>query len=727
MKLAPITIACLSLLSGLAAAQGTPGGAPGADDTPAPRPGARIERIEITARPQTDTDLRRRAPVAKQIYGREEIDKYGDTSVADVLKRLPGVNIQGGSPRMRGLGSGYTLILINGDPAPPGFQFDQLNPNQIERIEITRGPTADQSAQAVAGAINIILKEAPKVSQRDLRLGLAYNAVRPTPSASFTYGERQGGLSLSLPVSLFQWRSVNRSEIERFTAGSNGQPSAAVQQSRNDSWGTGINTSPRINWKISDDESASAQFFAQRGEWNNRQSFTNQVLLGQPALDASNFFEGTWQNLRTNLQWNNRFSESQRIELKAGVQHSKNTFDGLTSAQRRTVGDNRDRSITQGGKYGQFIGDSHTLSAGWELEWRQRDETRTITENGAPQLVDFEGQPFRARISRQAFFVQDEWEISPQWATYLGLRTERIETRSQGTGDAVRNISRVTTPLWHLTYKLDPKARDIIRASLTRSYKAPELSALVARPSLSGLFPDTTRPNTEASPDRRGNPTLKPELATGLDIAYEKYLTGGAMFSIGAFHRSVEDLVRSVTTLETVPWATVPRFVTTPVNFSKARTTGLEFEIKGRAGELLPSVFDTKTALNLRASLNYYRSRVDAVPGPDNRLDNQQPWSGNLGFDYRFAALPLSVGSSLAYTPGYRTQQTNVQALEQTRVRSLDAFALWNFSRTLSVRLGVNNIAPLDSATRTSFNSGDSTRTTREGRAFYSANLEMKL
>ncbi|RVU43848.1 TonB-dependent receptor plug domain-containing protein [Rubrivivax rivuli] len=727
MKPAPITAACLSLIAGLAAAQGTPGGAPGAEDTPAPRPGARIERVEITARPQTDTDLRRRAPVAKQIYGREEIDKYGDTSVADVLKRLPGVNIQGGAPRMRGLGSGYTLILINGDPAPPGFQFDQLNPNQIERIEITRGPTADQSAQAVAGAINIILKEAPKVSQRDLRLGLAYNAVRPTPSASFTYGERQGGLSLSLPVSLFQWRAVNRSEIERFTAGSNGQPSAAVQQSRNDSWGTGINTSPRINWKISDDESASAQFFAQRGEWNNRQSYTNQVLLGQPALDASNFFEGTWQNLRTNLQWNNRFSESQRIELKAGVQHSKNTFDGLTSAQRRTVGDNRDRSITQGGKYGQFIGDSHTLSAGWELEWRQRDETRTITENGAPQLVDFEGQPFRARISRQAFFVQDEWEISPQWATYLGLRTERIETRSQGTGDAVRNISRVTTPLWHLTYKLDPKARDIIRASLTRSYKAPELSALVARPSLSGLFTDTTRPNTQASPDRRGNPALKPELATGLDIAYEKYLTGGAMFSIGAFHRSVEDLVRSVTTLETVPWATVPRFVTTPVNFSKARTTGLEFEIKGRAGELLPSLFDAKTALNLRASLNYYRSRVDAVPGPDNRLDNQQPWSGNLGFDYRFAALPLSVGSSLAYTPGYRTQQTSVQALEQTRVRSLDAFALWNFSRTVSVRLGVNNIAPLDSATRTSFTSGDSSRTTREGRAFYSANLEMKL
>ena len=728
MKLAPITAACMALVSGACAAQDAPGGAPGTGgDSATPRPGARIERIEVTARPQTDTDLRRRAPVAKQIYGREEIDKYGDTSVSDVLKRLPGVNIQGGAPRMRGLGSGYTLVLINGDPAPPGFQFDQLNPSQIERIEVTRGPTADQSAQAVAGAINIILKDAPKVSQRDLRLGLGYNAVRPTPSASFTYGERQGGLALSLPVSVFQWRNVNNSEIERQTDGLDGQPSIAIQNSRQDNWGLGFNTSPRVNWKISEDESASAQFFAQRGEWNSRQSYNNKVLLGRPSLDADNFFQGTWQNLRSNWQWNSRFSESQRIELKLGTQVSKNTFDGLTSAQRRVVGDNRDRSLTQAGKYGQFIGESHTLSAGWELEWRQRDEKRNITEKGESQLADFEGQPFSARIARQALFIQDEWEISPQWATYLGLRSERIATRSEGLAEPVNNVSRVTTPLWHLTYKLDPKARDIIRASLTRSYKAPELSTLLVRPQLSGLFVDTTQPNSEASPDRRGNPGLKPELATGLDIAYERYLAGGAMFSIGTFHRSVNNLVRNVTSLQTVSYATVPRYVSTPVNFSKASTTGLEFEIKGRAGELLPSVFDTKTALNLRASLNYYRSRVDAVQAPNNRLDNQQPWSGNLGFDYRFAGLPLSVGSSLAYTPGYLTRQTNVQQLEQSRARSLDAFALWNFSRTVSLRVAANNIAPLDNTTRSSFSGGDATRTEREGRSFYSANLEMKL
>ena len=723
MNHAPLAAVGLAMVSLAAVAQDVPG-VPG---DAAPRPGARIERIEVTARPQSDTELRRRAPVAKQIYGREEIDKYGDTSVSDLLKRLPGVNIQGGAPRMRGLGSGYTLVLINGDPAPPGFQFDQLNPSQVERIEITRGPTADQSAQAVAGAINIILKDAPKVSQRDLRLGLGYNAVRPTAAGSFTYGERAGGLALSLPVSLFEWRNLNRSVTERQTAGLDGQPSSAEQTSRQDNWGHGFNTAPRVNWKISDDESASAQFFAQRGEWNNRTAYTNQVLRGQPSLEPDNVFQGTWQNLRSNLQWNNRFSEMQRIELRLGGGASKGTFDGSTSTQRRTVGDNRDRNLTQSGKYGQFIGEAHTLSAGWELEWRQRDETRTVTENGQPQLPGFEGQPFGARIARQALYIQDEWELSPQWSTYLGLRSERIDTQSKGLADRVRNLSRVTTPLWHLNYKLDPKGRDLIRASLTRSYKAPELNALLARPTLSGLITDTTRPNSEASPDRRGNPALEPELATGLDIAYERYLPGGAMFSVGGFHRSVDNLVRNVTRLETVPWARVPRYVSTPVNFSKATTNGLEFELKGRAAELLPALFDAKTALNLRASLNYYRSRVAAVEGPNNRLDNQQPWSGNLGFDYRFAGLPLSIGSSLAHTPGYVTRQTNAQSLDQSAARSLDAFALWNFSRTVSLRVSANNIAPLDSATRSTFTSGDSTRTEREGRTFFGANLELRL
>lgn len=63
------------------------------------------QKVEVTAQPLTDTDQRRRDPVAKTIYGRDELDKQGDTSLSDVLKRLPGINMQGGAPRLRGLGA----------------------------------------------------------------------------------------------------------------------------------------------------------------------------------------------------------------------------------------------------------------------------------------------------------------------------------------------------------------------------------------------------------------------------------------------------------------------------------------------------------------------------------------------------------------------------------------------------------------------------------------------
>ena len=721
--------ACLLTLSTAALAQDVPG-APGTD-APARAPGARLDRVEVRARPQSDTELRRRAPVAKQVYGREEMDQFGDTNVADVLKRLPGVSMQGNSPRMRGLGSGYTLILINGDPAPPGFQFDQLNPSQVERIEVTRGTTADRSAQAVAGTINIILKDAPRVAQRDLRLGANYSAVRPTANANITIGERSGGVAVSLPLSVFEWRNYFNSEVERQTAGTDGLPSHVLQQARQDNRGYGLNFAPRLNWKRSDEESATGQVFAQRGQWRSAYLYSNTVLAGQPAVEPNNSFEGTWQNFRGNGQWNRRFSADGNAELKLSANDSRGTFDGLTDTGRRTVGDNRDRSLTQAGKLSHFIGDEHTLSLGWDLEWRRRDETRTVTDNGVLQQADYDGQTFGARIQRQAVYVQDEWEISPQWATYLGLRSERIRTESRGLADAVVNTSQVTTPVWHLNYKLDPngpsKGKDMVRASLTRSYKAPELNSLLARPVYSSLFRDLSLPNTAASPDRIGNPALKPELATGLDLAFESYLPGGGVFSIGGFHRSVSNLIRNVTTGPTVQGTNAPRYVSMPVNFSKARTTGLELELKGRAGELLPALFSAQLPLNLRGSLNVYRSQVRALDGPDNRLDGQQPWSGNLGFDYRLSQAPVSVGASLAYTPGYRTQQTAVQALDQVRARSLDAFVLWNINRGMGLRVAASNLAPLDSESRTDFGGGDYTRNLRQGRTFYSLGLDIKL
>lgn len=695
-----------------------------------------LERVEVRRAQPLDTDLRRRQPVAKQIYGREELDKYGDSQLSDVLKRLPGVNVSGGQLRMRGLGGAFTQILVNGEPAPPGFSIENLNPAQVERIEVSKAPTADQSAQAIAGTVNIILKDAPRVVQKDLRLGLAYNHDKPVLNGSFTYGDRKGGVGAVLPISFFSWRLLNRTQSLRLGDDATLQPQQLASEGWDMPYGHGLNVSPRLNWKLGDDESLTLQAFAIHNNFRNVGETHTTVLSGSAPNSVDDRFtnRGSFKAARLNFQYNNRFSEDRRIELRAGVGGGGADFEtrvlgrnaaGLQTVDRHTTGEGKNRGATLSGKYSQFVGDVHSVTAGAELERRTRDETRNTVENGVALLPGIEGQPYDATITRSALFVQDEWEIGPQWSAYLGLRNERIRTESEGVGSSFQSTSSVLTPLLHLNYKFDPKARDMIRASLTRSYKAPDVQQLIARPTINTNYP-SSGPNTETAPDRVGNPDLRPELATGLDIAYEQYLSGGGLVSVGVFHRRITGLIRNSLSRQTVSWATVPRWVAMPINLSRANTSGLELELKGRAGELMPSLFAPTTALNLRASLSVYHSTVKDIPGPDNRLEQQQPWSLNLGADYRMKALPVSMGVSLAFTPGYEVQQSTLTRLETGRVRTVDAFALWNVAKADSLRFSVQNLAPVGNRSNSYLSNGDYSLSERRAKSWFAVNWEHK-
>ena len=55
------------------------------------------------------------------------------------------------------------------------------------------------------------------------------------------------------------------------------------------------------------------------------------------------------------------------------------------------------------------------------------------------------------------------------------------------------NLSSVWTPLLHAVYKFDPKSRDQVRMSLTRSYKAPGIGSLLARPQINAAYTNTSQ------------------------------------------------------------------------------------------------------------------------------------------------------------------------------------------------------------------------------------------
>jgi iron complex outermembrane receptor protein len=62
-------------------------------------------------------------------------------------------------------------------------------------------------------------------------------------------------------------------------------------------------------------------------------------------------------------------------------------------------------------------------------------------------------------------------------------------------------------------------------------------------------------------PDSAGNPDLMPELAVGLDVAFEHYLSGGGLLSANVFVRKIDTLMRNRVALESVSWADAPRWV----------------------------------------------------------------------------------------------------------------------------------------------------------------------
>jgi outer membrane receptor for ferrienterochelin and colicins len=118
---------------------------------------------EIQYRNRTDT-------VAPElVYDQRFFEQFKPLSVGDQLSRVPGVAFtsdigERDAPQMRGLGEGFTQVLVNGRPIPGAGNdrtvfVDRIPAEIIDRIEIVRSPSADIDSQGIGGTINIILKD----------------------------------------------------------------------------------------------------------------------------------------------------------------------------------------------------------------------------------------------------------------------------------------------------------------------------------------------------------------------------------------------------------------------------------------------------------------------------------------------------------------------------------------------------------------------------------------
>jgi outer membrane receptor for ferrienterochelin and colicins len=658
-------------------------------DTPKPLP-----QVEVKG---SDYDARRDDTAMKIVIGRQDLARYGDSNVLDVFRRIPGVTVtttgRDTQVQMRGLGGGYTQVLVNGERMQSGYTLDALSPELIERIEVLRAQTAEYSAQGIAGTINIVLRRSVRKTQREAKLGYLASSDFQGPRASFDMADRGDKSSYSVAANA-EHDSLSRPHVS--TTEETVAPGGAITLRRSSAMPEDgrmhrFGFSPKFNWTLDGGDTLEWQTLLNGSRFRNHVHTLVSTGIGSPppVPDFVSAMEADYTALRSTLAWTHAFASGSTLEARVGLEgaagrnlqlRSGNGGGGQAVTDDSIEAGLRERGMTSTGKYTVKRDNGHALSVGWDGGVSRHRETRAERDTLRPLVPGvIPDDIFHVNLSRLALYGQDEWKLGEALSAYAGIRWEGVRTRASGkVFDTTTIRSSVWSPLAQLLWKLpgaNPEAgrASQLRVALSRTYKAPFLGNLLPRR-------QTYENNSPTEADFQGNPDLRPELAWGLDAAWEHYWAKEAMVSLGTSLRRIGNYTSNRVYFDGYRW------VMTPVNEARAETRSVELETRFP----LKAVIEGAPALDLRASLSRNWSRVDAIPGPDNRMEQQVPLSALLALDYRRGA--WSMGGSFAFKDAVRARVAFDRWAYAWARRDLDAYVVWKAGPKLQWRVALANI-----------------------------------
>lgn len=177
------------------------------------RKDASLNEVSVTgvhSNPDNFIDMARTAMPATVIT-RKEIEQMGSRRLDEVLKEQTGlaiVNDIGAGNRavglqMQGFDSGYTMIMIDGQPMvgrnSGNLDLSRITVSNIERIEIIKGASACLfGSEALAGVINIVTRKNISAPQAlaALRYG-SFNVLDATLEGETPFAGKKGSIYLS--------------------------------------------------------------------------------------------------------------------------------------------------------------------------------------------------------------------------------------------------------------------------------------------------------------------------------------------------------------------------------------------------------------------------------------------------------------------------------------------------------------------------------------------------
>jgi len=340
------------------------------------------------------------------VIRRADIEASQAPDLLDLLGRQVGVDIArtggpggGSAVFLRGGNSNHSLVLVDGirvtSTGQGVFDFAHLPLEQIERIEIVRGPRAAfWGSDAIGGVIHVFTRDP---SQPSVRV-LAGSYGRAGASAGAGFGDddrglgvtagfqRLDGFSATNPDSVFSYdpdrdgyRNRNLSLRGRTALGSQRLAFSA------------LSTNADVQFDRGQTEARNASAGVTLGG-DLRPGWSHQLTLGHARedLDTASSFSNRFQSRRTSLDWLNSLQAGADATLSFGLNWqrengaSQNAFDGELFDQQRT---SRAAFLAYGGRFGAHVLDlsvrhddsdqygaatSGNAAWGWDLSDRAR-------------------------------------------------------------------------------------------------------------------------------------------------------------------------------------------------------------------------------------------------------------------------------------------------------------------------------------------------------------------
>ena len=329
----------------------------------------------------------------------EELANNRVTTVLEALRAVPGLDVvQSGGPGritsvfIRGHNSEHTRVMLDGvrlnSSTGGGYDLGNIAVNNIERIEIVRGPqSALYGSDAIAGVVNIITKRG--------REGI-HGSVE---GAAGTKGYRSGGLSLS-----------GGNEFGDFSIGYTGNrfdgTSVAAEELGNteeDGW-QNHGLSGRVGLNFLDD--GRTDLFL---NYNDDTSDLDGFVWPNPSDDPN--YERERESVSGKLQLSKPILDWYTQTLSVGLAREDLTGDDPDTAANRYEITSETRTLSAKADFFPFEGD--TLSLGYDFE-RQAGEN---PGNNIDESLDI-----------HSFLIQNHWTYQDTASFTAGIRHDDHET-----------------------------------------------------------------------------------------------------------------------------------------------------------------------------------------------------------------------------------------------------------------------------------------------------------